>query len=165
MRKTIEQVLAEAAIMALQMQYCRGVDRRDYDMIRECFHPDARTVFFEDTDLDGYFAFAREMMPRFSVTTHNTGNQLVEVDGNSAWAEHYCVASHRIPADADGPERDFVTAVRYADRLECRNGDWRILKRLLILDWTRIDPVGDAPPPGVRNGRPDRSDPSYTLER
>ncbi len=91
-------------------------------------------------------------------------NQTVEVDGASAWAEHYTVATHRIAATADVPEHDFVTAVRYIDQMECRDGDWRIAKRVLILDWMRSDPVTVIEPrPGVQPGRRDRTDASYTV--
>ncbi|WP_083891392.1 hypothetical protein [Cyanobium gracile] len=52
----------------------------------------------------------------------------------TAWAEHYAFASHRSPADAQGPLRDLITAVRYVDRIEQRQGTWRIAARKLILD-------------------------------
>jgi hypothetical protein len=164
MRKTIEDVLAEAAIRDIQMRYCRAADRMDFAALRECFHPDATTEYFETTDVDGFIAMGRQVLPGFVKTTHNTGNQNVEVSGNTAWAEHYTVATHRLAADDTGPERDFITSVRYVDRLECRDGDWRILKRVLVLDWTRVDPVGDiGPEPAVLAGKRDRSDASYGM--
>jgi len=106
----------------------------------------------------------RQALPAFVKTTHNTGNQNVEVTGNTAWAERYTVATHRLAADDTGPERDFITSVRYVDRLECRDGDWRILKRVSVLDWTRVEPVGDIDPePAVLTGKCDRSDVSYNV--
>ena len=41
MQKTIDEVLAEAAIRDLQRRYCRGVDRLDWHMVRSVFHDDA----------------------------------------------------------------------------------------------------------------------------
>lgn len=164
MKKTLDEVLAEAAIRDIQMRYCRGADRMDFDLMRSCFHPDAVTDFFGVSDVDGFIAMARQALPGFVATTHNTGNQLVEVTGDTAWAEHYAVATHRIAADDKGPERDFVTAVRYVDRLECRDGEWGIVKRKLVFDWGRIDPVGDMRyEPKSAGGRRDRSDPSYAM--
>ena len=164
MRKTIEEVCAEAAIKDVQMRYCRGCDRADYELLRECFHADATTSYgFFGGSVDDFIASARQQLPLFLHTTHNTGNQNVTVSGDSAWAEHYTVATHRLAADAAGPLRDFVTAVRYIDRMECREGDWRIAHRKLVLDWTRTDPVADAPPdPDVPRGSRDRGDPSYS---
>lgn len=163
MKKTIEEVLAEAAIRDVQIRYCRACDRMDFDLLRSCFHPDATTQYgFFGGTVDEFIAGARQQLPGFVATTHNTGNQLVEVSGVSAWAEHYTVATHRLAADELGPERDFVTSVRYIDRLECRDGDWRIVHRELVLDWVRSDPVVVIEPrPDVTPGRRDRSDPSY----
>jgi 3-phenylpropionate/cinnamic acid dioxygenase small subunit len=165
MRKTIEEVCAEAAIKDVQIRYCRACDRADYDLLRECFHPDATTKYgFFGGSVDEFIASAREQLPLFLATTHNTGNQTVDVKGDTAWAEHYTVATHRLAADAHGPLRDFVTAVRYIDRMECRDGDWRIAARSLVLDWTRTDPLGDVPPdPDVARGQRGTGDPSYAM--
>jgi hypothetical protein len=158
-----DEMLSEAEIKKLQHRYCRSCDRADFELMRSCFHPDATTDYgYFGGDLDQFIASAREQIPTFLITTHNTGNQLVEVNGDSAWAEHYTVATHRIAADESGPLRDLVTAVRYIDRLERRDGEWKILKRSLALDWVRVDPVGDlGTEPQVTRGRQGREDLSY----
>jgi hypothetical protein len=163
MKKTMDELLAEAAIKDIQIRYCRSCDRMDFDLMRSCFHPDATTHYgFFGGSVDDFIRGARQQLPHYVGTTHNTGNQLVEVRGDKAWAEHYTVATHRIAADELGPERDLVTAVRYVDTLECRDGDWRITRRELILDWMRSDPVVVIEPrPEVQSGRRDRSDASY----
>jgi hypothetical protein len=163
LRKTLDELLAEAAIRDLQIRYCRAVDRLDWDLLRTCFHPDATLDFgFFGGDLETFIAQGRDGLKAYEKTTHITGNQLVEVDGDAAWAEHYTVATHRCPADGSGPVRDFVTTVRYVDDVRRRDGDWRILRRTLILDWWRSDPVVDAGPgPDVQPGRRDREDASY----
>jgi len=165
LRKTIEDVVAEATIKDIQIRYCRACDRMDFELLRSCFHPDAVTEYgFFGGSIDDFIESAKQQLPHFLGTTHNTGNQIVEVSGDSAWAEHYTVATHRMAADDLGPERDFVTAVRYVDRLECRDGDWRIARRVLVLDWIRSDPVvAYEPRPDVQSGRRDRSDLSYTV--
>lgn len=163
MRKTVEEMLAEAAIKDIQIRYCRACDRMDFDLLRSCFHPDATTEYgFFGGSVDDFIASAQAGLPSYVCTTHNTGNQIVEVAGDVAWAEHYTVATHRIAADEIGAERDFITAVRYVDRLECRDGDWRIARRELVLDWHRSDPVvAIEPRPEAQAGRRDRSDASY----
>lgn len=166
MHKTVNDLLAEAAIRDIQMRYCRAVDRMDWDLLRACFHADATTDYgFFAGAVEDFIAMAREGLKSYVGTTHFTGNQLVEVKGDSAWAEHYTVATHRLEEDDTAPERDLVTAVRYVDRQECRDGDWRISRRILVLDWWRIDPVVDAGPgPGVKTlARRDASDLSYSL--
>lgn len=162
MRKTLDQVLAEAAIRDIQMRYCRGADRMDFELMRTCFHPDATIDFAGESDVDTFLEMGRKSLPAYVMTTHNTGNQLIEVTGDTAWAEHYAVATHRLAADAQAPERDFVASMRYVDRLECRDGEWGIVRRTLVMDWARTDPVGEPRYAGKSHtGKRDRSDASY----
>ena len=161
MATTIEELLDEAAIKDVQIRYCRAADRVDFDALRACFHPDGTADYGEGVwTLDEYMAHAMEMTTKFIVTTHNTGNQLVEVDGDSAWAEHYTVATHRSPLDEKGETRDMIAGIRYVDRMERRGGQWRIASRVMVLDWHRVDPVS-GPLAGVTRGSRDRGDPSY----
>jgi hypothetical protein len=162
MPRTIDDLLAEAEIRDVHIRFCRANDRRDEALMRGCFHPDAVIELHEALDVDAFIALGRAVLGRYTVTWHNTGNQLVEVDGDAAWAEHYTISSHRIAADAEGPERDFIAHGRYIDRMEKRGGEWRIAKRKMLLDYTRLDPVPPAPPGfGTPTGARDRSDPSY----
>jgi len=169
MRKTLEEMLAEAAIRDLQMRYCRAVDRMDWDLFRSCFFAEAEFDYgpLYAGGLEGFIAMGQAGLATYEATQHFTGNQLVEVTGVTAWAEHYTIASHRIAAAGDIPEHDLVTAVRYIDRAECREDDWRIARRELILDWWRLDydpEVG--PAQGLarkRSARRDRTDRSYVI--
>jgi hypothetical protein len=164
MSKTNDELLAEAEIKDVHIRFCRANDRRDEELMRSCFHPDAVIVLHETLDIEAFLALGRAVLGQFTVTWHNTGNQLVEVDGDAAWAEHYTISSHRIAADAEGPERDFVAYGRYIDRMERRGGEWRIARRTMLLDFSRTDPVPPAPPGfGTSGGARDRSDPSYAL--
>jgi hypothetical protein len=158
-------LIAESQIRDIQRRYCRGVDRLDWEMVRACFHADA------DCDYghyrggpDGFVEMAREGLLTYSTTTHFIGNQLVELQGDAAWAEHYVVAWHRVPAAGDAPERDFVCNFRYADRVEWRGGEWRIARRVLLVDSWRHIPLPElGPGPTMRPGSRDRDDPSYAM--
>ena len=164
MSKTIDDLLAEAQIKDVHLRFCRANDRRDEELMRSCFHPDAVIELHETLDVEAFLALGRAVLSRFTVTWHNTGNQLVEVNGDTAWAEHYTISSHRIAADETGPERDFVAYGRYVDHMEQRDGEWRIARRTMLLDFTRTDPVPASEPGfGTLGGTRDRSDPSYTL--
>lgn len=162
MAKSIDDVIAESEIRDLQLKFCRANDRLDEDLMRTCFHPDARVEIHKSLDLEAFLALGRQLLPGYTVTWHTTTNQLVEVDGDTAWAEHYTVSSHRIAADEQNPERDFIAYGRYIDRVEKREGEWRIAHRTYVLDYNRLDPVapyelGMGSVRGVR----DRTDPSY----
>jgi hypothetical protein len=164
MAKTIDDVIAESEIKDVHLRYCRANDRLDAELMRSCFHPDAVIELHKPFTVDEFIAFGGTALSHFTVTWHNTGNQLVEVDGDAAWAEHYTISSHRIAASAAGPERDYVASGRYIDRMERRGGEWRIAKRVMLVDFTRLD----ANPPqeagyGSRGGERNRNDPSYAM--
>jgi hypothetical protein len=160
--KTIDEVIAESEIKDVHLRFCRSNDRRDEELARSCFHPDAVIELHQPLTVDELMELAGKMLSLYSVTWHIAPNQLVEVEGDRAWAEHYTISSHRMPADENGPERDFIAYGRYNDRMERRDGEWRIARRKMILDFTRTDPVGaGAPPMGNSGGARDRSDPSY----
>jgi hypothetical protein len=162
--KTVEDLLAEAAIKDVHMRYCRAADRTDFELFRTCFHADAVLVFsFFSGSVDDFIAMAKQGLAGYVLTTHFTGNHLIAVDGDTARAEFYTMATHRIAADDKGPERDYVASVRYIDRHERRDGDWRIARRRCVLDWARTDPVPEYCD-GAKTGeaRRDRGDPSYS---
>lgn len=89
-------VADRAEIYSVLVRYCRGVDRRDAEMIRSTYHPDA----FDDHgayqgDLDGFVAFvADEVWSRFRTTMHKLGQSLIEIDGDEASAETYATCHH-----------------------------------------------------------------------
>ncbi|MEW9856472.1 nuclear transport factor 2 family protein [Novosphingobium sp. M1R2S20] len=159
----VQSLLDEDAIKRLHLRYCRGVDRMDWDLIRSCYHPDAVDDHGEYVGgIDGFIAYAKANLPSFASTNHCVCNQLVEVRGDTAFAEHYAIAYHRLPPEGGEPERDWIANVRYVDRLERRNGEWRIAHRRSIVDADRVEVVrqGLVPPDQMRGSR-DRSDPSY----
>jgi SnoaL-like domain len=165
MAKTTDDLIAESEIKDLHLKFCRANDRLDAELMRSCFHPDAVIELHKPYEVEEFIAFGAQILAGYTVTWHITPNQLVEVDGDAAWAEHYTISSHRIAPGPDGPERDFIAYGRYIDRVERRGGEWRFAKRTMLVDYTRLDPVNPAPslgfgtPVGARN----RSDPSYAA--
>jgi len=120
-------------------------------MIRSTYHPDA----YDDHgayqgDLDGFVEFVeKEVWSRFRTTMHKLGQALIEIDGDEATAETYAVCHHVI-AEQENDVADSVMGIRYLDRFERRDGEWRIARRELLWEWIRTD--GLAP-----------LDPSWTL--
>ena len=100
-------------------------------------------------------------LQKTSTVTAPEPPKTVEVAADAAWAEHYTVATHRWPLNEQGETRDMIAAVRYVDRMERRGGGWRIARRVMVLDWHRIEPVSGVDV-GMAGGRRDRSDPSYS---
>lgn len=167
-----------AAIYRQLVRYCRGVDRRDLELVRSTYHPDA----FDDHgtykgDVEGFLAFVRdEVHARFRTTVHKLGQSLIEVDGDVARAESYAICHHVMtepaspsgagaPAAAGAPRdvADMVMGIRYVDRFERRAGAWRIARRELRWEWVRTDRL-EGLDPGWTLGRVDRGDPLFELD-
>jgi hypothetical protein len=142
---------------------CRGWDRCDRELVQSCYHPDAveDRGFYRGPALEFYDATA-ELRAAVRASHHNLGQTDIELDGDRAAAETYCIATSVFDGE-DGPQTR-VRAVRYLDRLERRDGAWRIVHRFAAFDAETTVPGGD--PTGVpeRNlGRRGRDDPSYGL--
>jgi hypothetical protein len=167
MDEALQLLLDEAAIKKVHLRYCRAVDRRDWDLLRSCYHPDAIDDHgdFEGGyvgGVDGFIEYCMQGTLHFRSTTHFTGNHLVEVDGDTAWAEIYARAYHRVIDPNGGPDRDETANARYVDKMERRNGEWRFLHRTVIVDTDRIEPAaGSWAPDALLRGSRDRHDPSY----
>ncbi len=158
---TIPAAADRAEIYGVLVRYCRGVDRRDPEMIRSTYHADA----YDDHgayqgDLDGFLAFvALEVWSRFRTTMHKLGQALIEIDGDVASAETYAVC-HHVVAEAGRDVADSVMGIRYLDRFERRDGEWRIARRELLWEWIRTDRL-DPLDAGWTLGRADGADPVF----
>lgn len=141
----LQVLLDKQEIHEVLMRYCRGIDRRDLDLVLSVFHEDAHDNHTGKSEL------AHERFPKVLAvaeanvkrTSHTICNELVEVHGDVAASESYLVAYHRL--EHDGRELDWILGARYVDRLERRSGVWRIAHRTVICDWERFDPVDDPP--------------------
>jgi hypothetical protein len=124
----VQWLLDRAEIHDLMMQYALGVDRRDYERIRNCFASSFRAAYGERefTDADPLIEFISGV-EHFPSTTHFLGTQLIDVDGDDAWMETYSLITHRPNEDDAGT--DWVAAGSYVDRLVRENGRWRIAER------------------------------------
>jgi SnoaL-like domain len=161
----VQKLVDEAAICRVHLDYCRGIDRRDWELVRTCYHADAidhHGAF--SGGVDEFIAWALEVLESVTVTTHFVGNQIVDIDGDVAWHEAYCRAFHRMRGTATEPALDWVINVRYLDRMERRAGTWKIADRLVVHDSDRRDLV-----PGTGQvgqgwcpGRFSPDDPSYS---
>ncbi len=166
---TIEVAADRAAIYAVLVRYCRGIDRRDLALVRSCYHDDA----YDDHgayagSLDGFLDFvACEVHARFRTTMHKLGQALIEIEGDEALAESYAICHHvateresegSVGRDVD----DFVMGIRYLDRFERREGEWRIARRELRWEWVRTDAL-EALDPTWTLGRTDAGDPVFTF--
>jgi ketosteroid isomerase-like protein len=162
----LRRLLDESEIRAVLARYARGIDRRDMDTVRSCYHPDA-------TDAHGQYNGSVEGFIQNSISrwtgksesmTHTFGQSLIEIDGDKAWVESYCVCYIRLKPEQDGgTPMDRLGNIRYVDLFERRNGKWLIAQRKVVHQPGRIDPVEIDPPLAelAFRARSDPEDPSY----
>jgi len=154
-------LLDRAQIHDVLMRYSRGVDRGDGELVVSCFHPGATLDMGRGPMAPAALAEGISKMTATG-TMHFIGNEYVEVDGDAAYSETYFI-SYATITDA-GKSATRSRGGRYLDRFERRDGDWKIARRLLVDEWSRIDdlPAPPAPPPG-RVGLRSKDDAVYTF--
>jgi SnoaL-like domain len=143
MSAEVELLLAERAIHRVLCTYSRGVDRFDFESVRSCYWPDGTDDHGSFVGaVDDFIPFVEKSLNRFERTAHFLGNVLIDVDLDRgvARSETYAIAFHRY-TDPDGHPTDMWAGLRYVDRFERRQGEWRIKARVCAYDWRRTDRV------------------------
>ncbi len=168
----IQQIADRQAIEQVLARYCRGIDRCDAEELAQVFAPDAR-IDYGDGPKPPAETIAGLMagLGAMTLTHHNIGNLICEVDGDRARCETYCVALHILPgAEAKQGEQlpmtEMVVGGRYLDKFVKQGGEWRIAERLYIMDWNRQGPSSMEESGGLydtlaRRGARHPRDPSY----
>lgn len=160
LEETVRYQQDRQAILDCVIRYARGLDRHDEDVLASVFHDDA-------IDHHGDFVGTREeFVPwanalheaDWTAHTHFMANNRVDIDGDVAHSETYVLFVLRRQRD----DMIDVGGGRYVDRLERRDGEWRISARELVIDWR-----GEMHASSYRRastyptGTWDHSDPSY----
>jgi SnoaL-like domain len=160
----IDVLLDRQDILDCLTRFSRGMDRFDRDVFLSAFHPDAIIAAgdFVGHPVDLY-DWATAMHQRGQVATHhNLLNHTCEIDGDTAHAETYYLFAARNRDDSN-----WIAGGRYLDRLQRRDGGWRIAIRINAIEWSGMVPTMPLPfaevPDIDGNGAPSRSksDPSY----
>ncbi len=161
----LESVLDRQDILDTLTRFSRAMDRFDRDLFLSAFHPDAIIAAgsFVGGPVDLY-EWSTDMHARGQKATHhNLLNHTCDIDGDTAHSETYYLFAARNLDDSN-----WIAGGRYIDRLERRDGQWRIALRTNVIEWSGMVPSMEIPFADVHdvhdNGAPSRStsDPSYT---
>lgn len=132
----LQQLLDRQQIADCIALLARGEDRRDGEILKRCFWPDATIDFGVFAGpFDTYITWVVPGDPALPVTLHTLGQSVVELKGDVALVETHITSYHRL--DNGEEHRDTVIGGRYLDRLEKRDGEWRIAERTMLYDWYR----------------------------
>ena len=154
-------LLDRLAIQDCVTRYARGLDRHDEEVLASAYHEDAIDHHGDFTgSIDEFVAWANAgHEASYTAHTHFITNNRVEIDGDIAHSESYVLF---VLKRRDGNGVD-MGGGRYIDRLERRNGEWRIAVRELLVDWSCQAETGNqlVDTTVYPSGTWDRSDPSY----
>jgi hypothetical protein len=178
----VARLLDKQEIQEVVYAYCRGIDRRDLDLVRACYHPDATDEHgsFSGT-VDAYLEWVDGLLARYCWTMHFVGNILIDFskaesnpagheDGKGesdevdiAAAESYGISLHR--SEEAKPYLNLAIGFRYLDRFERRGDRWKIAERVAVSEWSIQIPETAwwEIPDSLRKGQRNRGDALYAL--
>jgi hypothetical protein len=130
----LRALLDRDAIRRAVVRLARGEDRRSAALIRSCWWPEAKFDYgVYGGDFDTYLAWVVPGADAITDTQHVLGQTHIELSGDGAKAETHVISYHRVMVD--GAERDTCIGGRYLDTFEKRDGDWKIIDRVMLYDW------------------------------
>jgi hypothetical protein len=137
----LQELIDANEIHDVVQRLARGTDRLDRDLMAGCYWPDG----FDDHNSfrgsgDDFADWVCQVLPHFLATTHFIAAPRIQLDGDVAQVDTYCVAHHVSHPDDQGAQTDMVLGLRYVDRFERRldggSPRWLIAKRVCAFDWT-----------------------------
>ena len=160
----LQHLLDRQDILDCLVRFTRAMDRFDQELFLSAFHSDAIIDAGEFVGgPEALYAWASDLHEKGQTATlHNMLNHSCEIDGDVAHTETYYLFTAR-----NRDETNWIAGGRYIDRLERREGAWKIALRCNAIEWSGMVPTMPIPFANVpdihRNGVPSRSkaDPSY----
>lgn len=138
----LREILNREAIRDCLYRYCRGIDRADEAALRSCYWPDGTDQHGPyNGSASGFVDWAIKALRHAERNIHQIHNILIEFKPDGAQVETYFSAFQRQP-DANGNMIELDMKGRYLDWFVERDGEWRVLNRVVVFDW-----VDSAPPP------------------
>ena len=130
------------AIRELVDAYAHCADRRDTDAQKSLFTEDTHFVVYMDGQgseptqvIDGREGLTPvfQDLKRYEATQHFNGQSTIELDGDRATGESYCIAHHLFTED--GERKLMLAHLRYGDAFIKRDDAWLFAERNLYVDW------------------------------
>jgi hypothetical protein len=165
----LSALLDKQDIEEVVLRYCRGIDRRDFELVRGCYHADARDHHGSFSGgVEEYIAWVDKLTSRYRWSMHLIANVLIDLGPGDptidvAACETSGVSLHR--SDDTKPYMNLATGFRYLDRFERRAGVWKIAERTAVGEWSMKIPkdIWWEIPEEQLSGKRNPSDALYTL--
>ena len=154
---TTDRVQDRAEIEACLLRYTRGVDRKDWDLVRSAYHQDAHDNHGNyKGGIDGFIDSLIQRHATIEQSLHLVGNLTIEfADADVALLEAYFIVHQRISPEAGEARLAYLRGApiardqavetevvgRYVDRMTRREGVWRIQNRTVVFEVSRGQPA------------------------
>lgn len=161
----LDELIDRHEIEAAIRRISRGIDRFDRDLFLSGYHADAVIDAGSMVGEPGRVYEAGRALHDIGqdATLHHLTNHSCDIDGDTAHAETYFIY---VGHNRDGT--NWAGGGRYVDRVERRDGAWRVAFRQTLMEWSGEIAANQVPlftgvPDIAANGqsRRDREDPSY----
>lgn len=143
----LQPVVDYRAILDNELQYTRGLDRHDDELIVDVFWPDAQVSYGALVSMDEMAAWANAGHAENAAHQHFVTGLTLDIEGDTAHEEGYIFFSSDMPRDTSfdtegvptpgravaGSMTTFGTG-RYVNRYERRDGEWRMLVHEYVHD-------------------------------
>lgn len=154
--RRVEELTAKEEIREVLHRYGRATDRGDVELLKTCYFDDAidahGEAFVGDAHEFAEFILGPEQLGQLRDYRHYITNTMIELDGDRAFVESSFLCTLELSL-GDGNFADAQAEGRYFDVFQCRDGEWKIWRRLMQSEkyvWHQRDPQ-----PFGSNGRPD----------
>lgn len=132
----IQTLSDRAEILELCSRYARGLDSKDWDLMRSVFTKDASADFglgkpFEG--IDDILHACRSIMENLDHTQHFLGNHEIEINGDRGRGRHKVLGAAFLRTDIGGPS--MCEYGEYVDEYIRTSDGWRISRLEFTASW------------------------------
>ena len=164
LKQDVQYLKDRTAILDCIAKHARGHDRHDVEIITNAYHDDGVDEHgFAINPGPEYAAWSNAIHAAGSSQhTHNITTHTCEINGNEAHCESYVLV---VLLNNDGVSARLISG-RYIDRLEKRDGEWKIALRRTTVDVLLSGDASILKAPifhdqGYTKGMRDKTDVSY----
>lgn len=138
-------------------------DQRRFDVMRDCFHPDAyvRTSWYDGRGGEAYVEATREFMGRVGNGKHWVFPAFAQIASDRATVESPAMIFSR--TRLDGVEVDFHVFCRFFSRAVRVDGDWKLMSFEVLFERDIMKPVNPSQTLPVDWSRLETLRPSYKF--
>lgn len=151
-------------VLELAQRERRARDDKDWPLMLDCYHPEARIFLSWIDGTAGEFTAASQRMAERpgGHALHQNGFTLVQLNGDRALADTPCaILMRRL---FDGVECDMTAYCRHRSRVERRHGRWRLLSLVGVYEKNTLVPVLPGTAPKLDEQRLAGYRPSYDFQ-